>query len=149
MRVVSLVASWNFLSIERTACEDLLRRRWLEATLRRITLPEPVIFTRLAIAVCVLSFCFMVFLSASARSDTKITMEHCVLPCSTEHKKRQFWFLEIEISVHCDSISIPQLLHRRRREAYFRSDPACGPYYTASSAKKSTGVDNIFGFSRT
>ncbi len=59
MRRLSLVASGNSLSIERTEWGDLLRRRWLNATLRRIILPEPVILTRFAIAVCVFSFCFI------------------------------------------------------------------------------------------
>src|SRR6266516_6633082 len=61
MRRLSPVANGNILSIERTACGDLLRRRWLNATLRRITLPEPVTLTRFAIAVCVFSFCFITF----------------------------------------------------------------------------------------
>src|SRR5215469_18927985 len=58
---VSLLASGNSLSIERTASGDLLRRRWLAATLRRIILPEPVTLTRFAIAVCVFNFCFMTY----------------------------------------------------------------------------------------
>ncbi len=67
MRRVSLVASGKYLSIERIALGDLLRRRWFKAALRRMNLPEPVILTRLAIALCVLSFCFMVLLSISFR----------------------------------------------------------------------------------
>lgn len=63
MRRVSLVAKGNILSIERTERGDLLRRRWFNATLRRIILPEPVILTRFAIALCVFSFCFMTLLS--------------------------------------------------------------------------------------
>src|SRR2546429_6399372 len=63
MRRLSAVANGNSLSIERTECGDLLRRRWLNATLRRIILPEPVILTRFAIALCVFSFCFITLLS--------------------------------------------------------------------------------------
>src|SRR5437588_11291880 len=63
MRRLSAVANGNSLSIERTECGDLLRRRWLNATLRRIILPEPVILTRFAIALCVFSFCFLTLLS--------------------------------------------------------------------------------------
>jgi len=47
------------LSIERTASGDLLRRRWLNATLRRKNLPDPVTLSLLAIALCVFSFCFI------------------------------------------------------------------------------------------
>ena len=61
MRRVSLVANGKSLSIERTASGDLLRRRWLAATLRRINFPEPVTLTRLAMALCVFSFCFITF----------------------------------------------------------------------------------------
>src|SRR5260370_6622255 len=63
MRRLSLLANGNSLSIERTECGDLLRRRWLNATLRRIILPEPVILTRFDIALCVFSFCFITLLS--------------------------------------------------------------------------------------
>lgn len=61
MRRVSLAASGNVLSIERTDPGDLLRRKWLPATLRRISFPEPVILMRFDIALCVFSFCFMIF----------------------------------------------------------------------------------------
>src|SRR6266571_3556055 len=59
MRPVSLLGNSKYLSIERTAWGDLCRRRWFKATLRRINLPEAVILTRLAIALCVFSFCFI------------------------------------------------------------------------------------------
>lgn len=63
MRRASLLASGKVLSAERIKRGDLFRRRWLMATLRRMILPEPVIFTRFAMAVCVFNFCFIVFLS--------------------------------------------------------------------------------------
>lgn len=69
MRRVSLVFSSKSLSIERTALGDLLRRRWLIATLRRINFPVPVILTRFAMALCVFSFCFMFLLSCSLADE--------------------------------------------------------------------------------
>ena len=49
-----------------------MRRRWLDATLRRIILPEPVILTRFAIALCVFSFCFITLLSVFLCSRGKV-----------------------------------------------------------------------------
>jgi hypothetical protein len=66
MRRVSPLATGNSLSAERMDSGDLLRRKWLIATLRRINLPEPVILTRFAMALCVFSFCFMTLLSGGA-----------------------------------------------------------------------------------
>src|SRR5258708_37861416 len=63
MRRLSLLANGNSLSLERTDCGALLGRGWLNATLRRIILPEPVILTRFDIALCVFSFCFITLLS--------------------------------------------------------------------------------------
>src|SRR5260370_2935878 len=80
MRRLSLVASGNSLSIERTEWGDLLRRWWLDATLRRIILPEPVILTRFAIALCVFSFCFITLLSVFLFLRGKVTCLTCSEP---------------------------------------------------------------------
>src|SRR5437588_10593318 len=77
MRRLSAVANGNSLSIERTECGDLLLRRWLNATLRRIILPEPVILTRFAIALCVFSFCFITLLSVFLFLRGKVTCLTC------------------------------------------------------------------------
>ena len=44
------MANGKYLSAERTDSGDLLRRKWLMATLRRMTLPEPVTLTRSVLA---------------------------------------------------------------------------------------------------
>ena len=132
------------MSIERTECGDLLRRKWLNATLRRIILPEPVILTRFAIALCVFSFCFMTLLSVFLFERGKAYY----LTCSDKGIQ------PISFSRFCNSVCLrvkhtdergslgddclialqhnpPQVLHRRRREAYFRSQPRMpGEYST-------------------
>ena len=60
------MANGKYLSAERTDSGDLLRRKWLMATLRRMTLPEPVTLTRFDMALCVFSFCFITLLSVPA-----------------------------------------------------------------------------------
>gem|GEM_PF-3855449 len=82
MRLLSALANGNSLSIERTECGDLLRRRWLNATLRRIILPEPVILTRFAIALCVFSFCFITLLSVFLFLRGKV---QCFICSDTRH----------------------------------------------------------------
>src|SRR5438477_6002823 len=94
MRRLSAVANGNSLSIERTECGDLLRRRWLNATLRRIILPEPVILTRFAIALCVFSFCFIALLSVFLFLRGKVK-------CLTCSDKRHAIYIVFKILQFC------------------------------------------------
>lgn len=131
MRRESLVASGKRLSIERIEREDLFRRRWLAATLRRIILPEPVIFTRLAIAVCVFSFCFMTVLSTS-RGTTCMDRALPSLPspgASRPRALRQDRCMEIDV---CKVMAIQS--HRYSFEGAEKPvsgvNPACAWHYT-------------------
>ena len=98
-----------------------MRRRWFIATLRRINLPEPVILTRLAIALCVLSFCFMILLSVSG-GVTALTCNnneilHFYLFEHMAHDRRE----AVYVGRSEDPISIPQMLYQRCRETFFQS----------------------------
>src|SRR5579872_2197796 len=132
MRRVSLVFSSKSLSIERTALGDLLRRRWLIATLRRKNFPVPVILTRFAMALCVFSFCFMFLLSMffGRRGLGNRFFESSAARLSAWAHDKEVEAQEERGSVGSDScptnsILFPQILHRRRREAYVRSTSRC------------------------